>query len=296
MLHAAPIDAVLVTTPHHINPALHAIDAGKHVLIEKPLCYEPTAARELVAMAHRADVTVMVGYQKRHDASFIAGIGRLRGLDRIRMSRVHDFAGRYGRDTALFGLARPGSDLPADRDPEPSAEDAVCRLAPPLRSLHERMLRFACHDLSVARAAFGEPADISSAHLIDDTTVLAVLSYHSVGPCVLELSLATHYEWFDESITVFGDEEQVRVQFADPFIPYARSELSVMTAGPFGGWQESRLGGSFEDAFRREWRHFASCIRDGSLPVTDLESALADVELMADIFHTIKDVPRDTGA
>ena len=63
MLSAHPeIDIVAVTTSGYDNgsmhflPAMEAIDAGKNVLVEKPICHEVTDARELVAFANRKDV------------------------------------------------------------------------------------------------------------------------------------------------------------------------------------------------------------------------------------------------
>ena len=40
----------------HFEPAMMAIDAGKNVLVEKPICHEVTDARELVAFATKKDV------------------------------------------------------------------------------------------------------------------------------------------------------------------------------------------------------------------------------------------------
>ncbi|MCL1857637.1 MAG: Gfo/Idh/MocA family oxidoreductase [Oscillospiraceae bacterium] len=63
MLAAHPeIDSVSVTTSGYDNgsmhflPAMEAIDAGKNVLVEKPICHEVTDARELVAYAAKKDV------------------------------------------------------------------------------------------------------------------------------------------------------------------------------------------------------------------------------------------------
>jgi len=63
MLAAHPeIDIVDVTTSGydngsmHFEPAMQAIDAGKNVLVEKPICHEVTEARELVAYATKKDV------------------------------------------------------------------------------------------------------------------------------------------------------------------------------------------------------------------------------------------------
>ncbi|BAS07528.1 trans-1,2-dihydrobenzene-1,2-diol dehydrogenase [Arthrobacter sp. Hiyo4] len=58
-LAAAPgIDIVYVCTPHnfHQSAAILAIDAGKHVLIEKPLGLNALQARDIAARAAAADV------------------------------------------------------------------------------------------------------------------------------------------------------------------------------------------------------------------------------------------------
>jgi len=55
------IDAVLVGTPHphHVAWGIKAIQAGKHVLVEKPLCADMTEADAFVAAAEGTDKTVM---------------------------------------------------------------------------------------------------------------------------------------------------------------------------------------------------------------------------------------------
>lgn len=52
------IDVVYVATPHssHLEVALSAISAGKHVLIEKPIGLSALEAREILGAARRADV------------------------------------------------------------------------------------------------------------------------------------------------------------------------------------------------------------------------------------------------
>ncbi len=55
------IDAVLIATPHplHVPWGLRAIQAGKHVLIEKPLSGDLDSAGRLVEAAEKTDRTVM---------------------------------------------------------------------------------------------------------------------------------------------------------------------------------------------------------------------------------------------
>lgn len=65
------IDLVLLTTPTHFRPEQFkaAIEAGKHVFMEKPCAIDPTGIRTVIAAAKMADtkgLTVITGNQRRH--------------------------------------------------------------------------------------------------------------------------------------------------------------------------------------------------------------------------------------
>lgn len=62
MLAEAPIDAVEVFTTHstHHSIAIRALEAGKHVAVEKPMALTPLAARRMIEAAERAGRTLMV--------------------------------------------------------------------------------------------------------------------------------------------------------------------------------------------------------------------------------------------
>jgi len=63
------LDAVTVATPtftHH-GLALDVIAAGKDLLIEKPMCATLAQAREVMASAEKAGVTLAVGHIERHN-------------------------------------------------------------------------------------------------------------------------------------------------------------------------------------------------------------------------------------
>ena len=56
------IDAVVIATPHplHVEWGVKALEAGKHVFMQKPLCGDMGEANEFVAAAERSDRIVMV--------------------------------------------------------------------------------------------------------------------------------------------------------------------------------------------------------------------------------------------
>lgn len=61
------IDAVVIATPPHLHHsmAIAAIEAGKHVLCEKPMARNLAETRDMVKMAERAGVVAMVNHEYR---------------------------------------------------------------------------------------------------------------------------------------------------------------------------------------------------------------------------------------
>ena len=65
------IDAVFIlTSGSHAPIAIAAANAGKHVLVEKPMCFSVAEGLEMKAAADAAGVTLMVAYPKRYDPAF----------------------------------------------------------------------------------------------------------------------------------------------------------------------------------------------------------------------------------
>ena len=58
------VQAVAIATPPHThyNIAKEALEAGKHVFIEKPMTTDVAEAEELVALAEKKDLIIMVGH------------------------------------------------------------------------------------------------------------------------------------------------------------------------------------------------------------------------------------------
>lgn len=96
---AAGPDVVVVSNPTslHVATARAAVDAGSHVLVEKPLGASLVGVADLLEAADRQQVRVMVGYNLR----FHPGLARLRDL-------LH--AGAIGRP--LSARAEMGEYLP----------------------------------------------------------------------------------------------------------------------------------------------------------------------------------------
>lgn len=70
------VDVILIATPPYFRP-IHfkaAVDAKKHVFMEKPVAVDPVGARSIMASAERAKqagLSVVTGTQRRHQKKYI---------------------------------------------------------------------------------------------------------------------------------------------------------------------------------------------------------------------------------
>lgn len=68
------VDAVVISLPHHLHAevAIAAAEAGKHIMIEKPLAPTVSDCRRIILAAEKAGVTLMPGHTMRFTMPFIA--------------------------------------------------------------------------------------------------------------------------------------------------------------------------------------------------------------------------------
>jgi predicted dehydrogenase len=83
-------DAVCIATPDalHVSQALDALDAGLHVLCEKPLTPDESELDEVLAARDRAEKKIALTYPRRYDAS-------------MRRLREEILSGRWGAVTTV---------------------------------------------------------------------------------------------------------------------------------------------------------------------------------------------------
>lgn len=67
------IDAAILCLPHqlHYPCAMDALKAGKHLLIEKPIAISLPQARNMITLARKNKLTLMVAHMKRFDRRFV---------------------------------------------------------------------------------------------------------------------------------------------------------------------------------------------------------------------------------
>src|ERR1700739_1548748 len=107
------VDVVDITTPNHLHvePALAALDAGKHVYCEKPMAVKLADAQRMAAAARKAGVKTLVAFNNiKTPAALVAK----QIIDRGEIGELVRFRGRFDQGFLMIPLcpgpgAVPGS-------------------------------------------------------------------------------------------------------------------------------------------------------------------------------------------
>jgi len=98
LLRAPDVDLVVVSSPPdtHARWALRALDAGKHVVVEKPFALSTDEADTMVAVAAERDRVLAVYQNRRWDADYLAVKQLVRSGAVGEVFHVETFVGSYG--------------------------------------------------------------------------------------------------------------------------------------------------------------------------------------------------------
>lgn len=90
LIGGADLDALLVLTPppDHAGAAVRGLEAGLHVLVEKPMALEPGAGRRMVDAAHLARCRLQVGFSRRFREPYRKVRALLGAADRLQLRSV----------------------------------------------------------------------------------------------------------------------------------------------------------------------------------------------------------------
>jgi len=260
------VDAVVVATPPstHVGIALEAIEAGKHVLVEKPLAPTSSGARRLVDAASEAGVILMVG----HTFEYNPAVRKLREL--VTSGELGEL---YYIDSARLKLGLYQTDV-----------NVILDLAPHDVSIINHVLgrKPVAVQAWAARHAHRRFEDVAYLRLFyddffDDRGMSANIHVSWLDPCKVRRVTAVG----SKKMAVYDDlnaDERIRVldkgvmpqdggNLTQPPMSYRYGDIVV----PFIPSDEP-LG--VQD------RHFVECIERDARPLTDGLNGLAVVETL----------------
>jgi predicted dehydrogenase len=285
-LVAEPLDAVMVlTSGSHAPAAIAAAGAGKHVFVEKPMCFSVAEGGEMVAAAERAGVTLMVGYNKRYDPAYVRVVPQVRALDDLRLLRITTLESPIPPYVHQYNLVR-GAALPAAVVDKLTADNAA-RIGAALGEVdalsrwayHAVLLDSLVHELNAMRGALGEPDSLEFAD-IRETGLTAVFNYGKTHVILAWVDLP-NIARYEMEFAFYTPDRRLTLSFPSPFLR-SMPTLVVDERGTGGGSPESSRSEeitSYQESFREELIHFHECITEGRTPRTSGRDTLHDIAL-----------------
>jgi predicted dehydrogenase len=284
-LVARPLDAVLVlTSGSHAPIAVAAARSGKHVFVEKPMCFSVAEGREMIDAAARGGVTMMVGYNKRYDPAYLRLVEQAQLLNDLRLLRITTLESPiapYVKHHNLVRGAAPAADV-ASRLAADNEERVVAAIgdADPLSRWAYRnvLLDSLVHEINAMRGVLGEPERLDFAD-IRETVLTAVFNYGK-SQCILawvDLPAIARYEM---EFAFYSPDRRLTLSFPSPFLR-SMPTLLVVEDGAAGSPSSSRTEEitSYNESFKEELVHFHECATTGRKPTTSAEDTLHDIAL-----------------
>jgi predicted dehydrogenase len=261
VLAAADVDAVVLATPakEHSEQARMVLNAGKHVLVEKPLALDASDAHAVVAAAETHKRTLMVG----HLMLFHPAVERLKAIIDI---------GELGRIFYIYAVRVNLGRVRQD-------ENALWSLAP--------------HDVSMIEYLLSDEPESVSARggiylqsRIEDV-VFINLRFRSGVSAQIQVS------WLDprkeRRLVIVGSQKMVEFDDVAPVEkiriydkgfdrPPAFTEYAQFLSIRNGDVHIPQI--AMVEPLEREVRHFIECVAHDKRPLTDGHSALRVVRVL----------------
>lgn len=291
------IDAVIVCpSGSHAPPTIAAAEAGKHILVEKPMCTTVAEAEAMVAAADRAGVILLIAYMKRHEPAYQFVQERVRAMSDVRFVQVNHLHPDNSLHTAEFKVHR-FNDIAANvredwqREQQQLVAAALdypsgATVPEDILFAYNAILGSMIHDIGNLHGLFGPPQRVVSAEIWQHGRAInAVLDYGEGKRAICSWVDLPELWDFKETLEVYGSRERALVSFPTGF---ARGLPSIVTLHGMDSdrtpWRQEYQW--HDNPFKLELLHFGECIRTGKQPITPGRDAIADIALVGDIVRT----------
>lgn len=298
MLDAGALDAIVVSAPAatHADVAVDALDAGLHVLVEKPLCITLADADRVIAARDRAGTVVQVGYMKRFDPAWERMLAELPAsaaqLHYVRVT-CHDpeWVPFFAEGDIVKGSDVPAHVIEATKRAEAEQVERAVGVATPdvVFGFSDAYLGSMVHDVNVVHGLLERLGEPLPARVVD-------AAWWNGGRAITgSLELANGARWdnawiqlldireYQEEVTLYFGDSLRRLTFPSPWLKqsptrYERSEADGLD-------RSVRVYESHRESFVRELEHFHACITEAAEPRTPPEQARLDIDVLTQMFR-----------
>jgi len=257
------INAVIIALPTHLHAqcACDAAEANKHILLEKPIARNVAEAKEIVTVAERNSVKLMLGYPLR----FNRDMGRLR--EQIKNGSIGDVEIAY----ATFVDSGPFKHRTQDHAPIPVPEWWFNKEL----SGGGALIDLGSHMINLLRWYFGEITDIKGQlgyrfNMDFEDSALCVAKFETGTRAVINVGWFS--QMYQQKIEVFGTVRHASVNNIPPKRLLAAIQMLTMNTT------------TFFQAYIAELEHFVNCISNDAKPFPSGIDGLKDLQAIESVY------------
>jgi predicted dehydrogenase len=291
------VDAVLVANPNafHAEATIESVSAGKHVLVEKPMCITRREAAEIIGAQEMHNVVVQVGYMRRYAPAFLEACAVVKGIDEIKFARVRDFLGRNSLIINPTSRVVRDQHLPktvkaeAMRREQALVDEALgAKSTRILTKAYNLMLGLSTHDISAMRELLGMPNRVLFAAYRGSGPYLTAEFDYGDYVCHFETGI-DHIPRFDAHLEIYGDRRVVRVQYDTPYVRNLPVRLFITEENGRGGVLDKNSHPAWGDPFVEQWKAFYQNVTKKKVPKTSPADFAQDLELFAEMVRLMRE-------
>jgi predicted dehydrogenase len=269
-LARSDVDGVSIATPDfaHLAPALQLIDAGKHLLVEKPLTTDPAEGKRLVDAGRDRGVKVMVNLSNRWNPKYIA-------------AKEAIVSGRIGKP--VMGYARLSNTISV-----PTGMLSWATQSGPEWFLFP-------HSIDIVRWLLGTDAtrvyasgtkEVLARQGIDVYDTIQAIVHFGETHITFETAWILPNAWpsvVDSVTALVGTTGVIKIDQNDQGMEIASDRMEFVA--PYGRFDShGKLFGFYLEGIR----HFVDCLVDGRDPLVPGEDGLAVTRIIAAIRQSLK--------
>jgi predicted dehydrogenase len=284
LLRDADVDAVVVVTPRAYTApvVLDCLEAGKHVLSEKPMAGTSEQGEQLVARAATKRVVYAVGYMKRYDEGVQTA---KRMLDEILASgslgpvtfvRAHCFMGN--------SYCNPSGQVVTDEKPtyaDPGGPTAPNWLPAAWRGSFAAFVNTYSHNTNLLRFLFGRTPQVRSTVLSSHRAQVAVLDFGDFV-ATLETGRASNRGW-DEVTEIYFADGRLTIKTPPALLRNVPATVELYKAGAVQEIISPQCDWTW--AFRRQAEAFVADCLGNRTSLTSGSDSLEDLQLIEDLWR-----------
>lgn len=284
LLKEQDIDAVSVCTWNntHAEISIAALRAGKHVLVEKPLCKTVDEALQVQQAVRESGKILQVGFVRRYDPNALM---LKEWIDKEEFGELY-----YAKASAIRRAGNPGGWF---SDKELSGGGPLIDVGvhmidlcwylmgrPKVKSVSGNTYKKLGNRANIKHLSSYRASDYNPDNNTVEDMANAMIRFENGASLLVDVSFTLHAKKNESSVKLYGTKGGIEI---DPEVVLVKEHHdTIINLHP----QVDNNSFQFGKAFQSEINHFISCVKEGKEPISPVEDGVELMKILCGIYES----------